>query len=647
MSEDRRRLVGGLWFGLLCAAAIFAPWLGGQLSGVGPAAARALACGAGLAWIADRWGRWTMPRPAAWLWAFAAWSAITALQGNNVNASLVAVSNLISWAALAALAADAAREPKRRAALMACLLLGLAAVGGAGAWDGLTNVPGWRVFGPFATPNLFAAYLITILPLAAFGTASAGRFGEAGARFWWSAASLFAGLAALMLTASKGAVAALGAGVLIASALALYWRRVRLMGVAAVVVLGIVAALAFGNTLLGRVGASTTAEAHSGQFRVLTWRATANMAERNPVVGVGAGAFGSTFNKYAIAGWTQAAHNAYLQTAAETGFPGLLLFLGALGSSALWLYRAARTEDAATAMLGAAGLAGLLAAAAHNLVDYGWTAWAPSAALWMVVGLGVGSLDRAQQPVSRAVAAAMAVPLALALIFGILTANAAAIAEPATDPTAELTPQERVAALRSARSLNPLDADLARQLGIALARAGEHRAALAPLKEAALLAPGEPTAWRYLGEANRVAGHPDEARLAFAEGLKFAPNSYKLLLDAAEFAETEGRSNDALSLYRRIIQAHEGPAGQYPATPELVPLEPIIAYAALAREADRTGDRRAARDLRRALLELANRYEANREKYSLIWQATGQDDPASLVAVRALAEEARERLGSR
>src|SRR5690606_7803862 len=125
----------------------------------------------------------------------------------------------------------------------------------------------------------------------------------------------------LMRTSSKGAVAALAVAVILAFLLARFWRLAgRAHALTALAVIGI-ALLVHGGNLLGRVGAATGGEAHSGQFRVLTWEATAKMAAANPLLGTGIGTFGSTFNKYAIAGWTEAAHNAYLQTAAETGFP--------------------------------------------------------------------------------------------------------------------------------------------------------------------------------------------------------------------------------------------------------------------------------------------------------------------------------------
>jgi O-antigen ligase len=647
----RSSLPGKLWMALLCAALLFSPWLGGMLTGVGPAAARALVAAAGIAWVVDRWRRWTLPRPAAWLWLFIGWSALTVLRGTYLHDSLTALSDLVSWVTVLTLAADAARDRRRRAAVLFSLFAGFFAVAAMGMQDGLTNIAGWRIFGPFNNPNLFAAYLIAILPvplvaiLAWHPRMSAPIYPPAR---WWDFLRAFGivatgvGLVALFMTGSKGALAALGGGMLAALVLGL-WRRVR-VGAAVLLALVVIAALAGGHTLLNRVESATTTEAHSSQFRVLTWKGAARMAAANPAMGTGIGTFGSGFNRYAIAGWTGAAHNAYLQTAAETGLPGLVLFLIPLGVAAFWLGRVMRGSGVWTALLAAGSLACLLAAAAHNVVDYGWTLWAPTAVMWALAGLGVGRDTRAMRPMPAWAAIGSLVPLGATLAGGILMANAAAMADPATDPDSVMTPPERVAALETARSLDPLDAELARRLGFARAAVGDTTGAFSALRAATRLNPGQPTSWRYLGEGYENAGRLDEARAAFEAGLKHAPRSQSLLLDAARLAERMGRGADALALYRRIVAVAEGPVGQFPATPEIVDSEPLFAYAAVAEDEERRGKVEEARRHLESLVALANRYEQNREKYPLIWQATHQDSPQALESVQRLRADAQRRL---
>jgi tetratricopeptide (TPR) repeat protein len=238
----------------------------------------------------------------------------------------------------------------------------------------------------------------------------------------------------------------------------------------------------------------------------------------------------------------------------------------------------------------------------------------------------------------------MLVPLGLTLAGGILMANAAAIAEPAIAPESRMSPPDRVAALETARALSPLDADIAWQLGAARARVGDGDGALAALRDATRLNPGQPTAWRYLGEGYEAADRLDEARAAFESGLRNAPNSESLLLDAAALAERMERHDDALAYYRRLIAVAEGPVGRYPATPEIVETEPLQAYTAVAEDEAAHGNIAAARAHLRSLIALADRYEANRARYPMIWSATGKDSPESLARVQTLRADAERRL---
>jgi tetratricopeptide (TPR) repeat protein len=504
---------------------------------------------------------------------------------------------------------------------------------------------GWREFGPFVTPNIFASYLVTVLPVAfLMAVRSLSKAGSPEreprtpvnlAVVMFGIVALGAGFTALLMTGSKGAVASLGVSVAVVFAVTRPWRRLRRAMVGLSVLMLIFACGIGGRTLLGRVESSGGTEAHSSQFRLLTWKGAAHMAMAHPVAGTGIGTFGSVFNQYAIAGWTQAAHNAYLQAADETGIPGLLLFLAALGAAGTALWRNARGRD----LVAIGVLAGLLAAAMHNCVDYGWSLWGPAAVLWGLIGLGL--VERTDVKPAKWCVALIGLVLIAALAGNIVLANAAAISEPALDRQNRLTPDERVSALRSARDLDPLDGLLARELGVALAEAGDQHGALATLTEATRLTPNDPVAWRLLGEGYENQGVNQQAMAAFNQGLQRSPASFKILLDAARLSErTPGGTAASLGFYQRLVAAAEGPVGEYPATPEIVDTEPLYAYAALAADADRRGDRTAAAGYRRALVALADRFEANRKKYALMWQATGKDDPRDLEDVQRLRAEA-------
>jgi O-antigen ligase len=93
----------------------------------------------------------------------------------------------------------------------------------------------------------------------------------------------------------------------------------------------------------------------SGTGRTDLWKVGGRMIEANPVVGVGAASFGPASVKYVLrpgvvdtqqlATYSAAptiAHNIYLETLAELGVIGLLLFIPVLGIPLLTTYRAAR-----------------------------------------------------------------------------------------------------------------------------------------------------------------------------------------------------------------------------------------------------------------------------------------------------------------
>jgi tetratricopeptide (TPR) repeat protein len=104
--------------------------------------------------------------------------------------------------------------------------------------------------------------------------------------------------------------------------------RRRGMAVAALI---LVLLIAGGRPLLKRLTGAGE-EAHSGKFRVYTWRDTLRMAQANPLLGAGIGSFETTYPRYARLQYTAHAHNSYLQIAGETGFPGLIFLVIGTGA---------------------------------------------------------------------------------------------------------------------------------------------------------------------------------------------------------------------------------------------------------------------------------------------------------------------------
>lgn len=147
---------------------------------------------------------------------------------------------------------------------------------------------------------------------------------------------------AVLVSRTVTAIAALAVSVL-ATLLRRSWKRALVAGIVAIVLTGIFAAryeplrLRIG-WLKRAVSAGRLDRALSGRPRA--YLAAARMTADHPLTGVGPGRYSGHFFDYVLIGVTGAegpavnfgeTHNDYLQTMAETGVPGLVLMLAAIG----------------------------------------------------------------------------------------------------------------------------------------------------------------------------------------------------------------------------------------------------------------------------------------------------------------------------
>ena len=119
--------------------------------------------------------------------------------------------------------------------------------------------------------------------------------------------------------------------------------------------------------------------------RLVLWSESVEMLVDQPVTGVGPGGFAelsSTALRDPDARW---AHNTPLQVGAETGLPGLLLFLGLLGWAFVWLARGSGRRGGALASLV------LALSAAHASIDFVWHLPAVPVALAALIGAGASA----------------------------------------------------------------------------------------------------------------------------------------------------------------------------------------------------------------------------------------------------------------
>jgi len=196
-----------------------------------------------------------------------------------------------------------------------------------------------RIYGTLENPNLFAGFLLPILPLAAVALL---RW-QSPLRRLYAAAGLGVGLVALVLSYSRGAwmgmVASLGVLVLL---LALrqtrswppLWRRllpvVLLVGGTVVLVLLVSQVEPLRVRVLSLVAGR---EDSSNNFRINVWQAAIEMIQARPWLGIGPGnnAFNLIYPLYQQPKFNAlSAYSIPLEIAVEAGIPGVLVLLGLL-----------------------------------------------------------------------------------------------------------------------------------------------------------------------------------------------------------------------------------------------------------------------------------------------------------------------------
>ncbi|GAB3661886.1 hypothetical protein GCM10027596_22510 [Nocardioides korecus] len=244
--------------------------------------------------------------------------------------------------------------------------------------SGGVGVDALRQQGPFSDPNFFGRLVVLALPLDAALLSRAWSRGAKAEVVVWAGAGVGV-LGGVYLSGSRGAMLAS----LVAVVVWMWWAgptfRRRLV-VIPFLVLPLLAVPGVGSRLLtldNITSSSSSFAEEDGSVleRAAAARVTTKIFEAHPVVGVGPGNLDTTAEPYAAAGRgviyrNVAAHNTYLQLAAEDGVIGLLGWLVFLGGLVVVAGRTARAYAAAPEP--PPGDAGSLAAAAAGAA----AAWA-------------------------------------------------------------------------------------------------------------------------------------------------------------------------------------------------------------------------------------------------------------------------------
>jgi O-antigen ligase len=280
------------------------------------------------------------------------------------------------------------------------------------AGAGLLEV--FRPSGLLSHPNALADYLVMIIP-AMLGMALLGRRHVPGRYAGWLAA-LAAAFLMMLLTLSRGGWVATTAGVAVYLVLG-YLRgtvtkaHLRRVGIAGLV--GMIFAVAAFPTVWLRL---FEADNRSTQSRLLLAEQALLIVQRNPIDGVGLGAYTwaaqrnlpdsygrvpESFRDMLLKG---VVHNKYLLTAAETGIIGLLLFLNVFRRSMSALWRADFRADPVREVVALGTLSGLVAVLVTFIVEHSYLG-VPIETAWVAMGAAAALTTRQPAPAQSAVAA--------------------------------------------------------------------------------------------------------------------------------------------------------------------------------------------------------------------------------------------------
>ena len=251
-------------------------------------------------------------------------------------------------------------------------------------------------YGVFLSPNVFAYQAEMCLAIIA-GLALGGGVNRSRMPIYLSIALVVWG--ALVLSNSRGGIFAFVCEFIFIIVVSLRWylaRRfisrgdqsrlvavinskvARLAAVALIIATVAVGVLWMGGDRLASKLSATSATSGddilAGTNRSEVWRSTYSLIKKNPVTGVGFGAYYLAIPQYQVGSGrlkVEQAHNDYLDLTASGGVVGLAL-VGLFGAMVAWrAISASQSEDAfrRAACLGAA--AAVIAAAVHSMVDFG------------------------------------------------------------------------------------------------------------------------------------------------------------------------------------------------------------------------------------------------------------------------------------
>jgi len=508
----------------------------------------------------------------------------------------------------------------------------------------------WQTFSTFLNPNPLAGFLGIALFLA---LGSLGRITDRGGRA--ERGCIFPAFVCLLIlvclipTYSKGAWASIylaGAVFLILLALILIASRKKKILLIALVLFLVFAApagvLLARPSLRAKASAAFSLQNRSNMFRYLTWKGALRMAEDHPLIGVGAGAFEYGFGRYAIAGYTRRAHQNYLETAAETGWPGLVSLVCLLGAGIIGIGRALKhAQSRPQKILAAGALSALLVMVFHSLLDYDWYIGANLVFFFLACALGFSAGDSASPADARKAPMKSAWRIALAALLILLAGKALTLGWADREFRAHQD-------LLSGNQFWGAREDLQKAVKLApeYGRARWKLAALLPpqegiplVKTAISLEPEYSPYWATLGRLREEGGDLKGALEAYGKATALNRQQLSAWIAQARVNLRLGRPERAAGAFQEITEVERGLAGRYQGIDYEVKTEYAEAHYGLAVAAlkgfVKGNQERAVGDLRQAL-RIIEDFKRTGKEFERQRRAIGEAEPGTEEAMDLL-----------
>lgn len=246
--------------------------------------------------------------------------------------------------------------------------------------------------GSFGNPNLFASFLVSLLPFSLTGFYQAKDRED---KFLYFISTVVF-LITLYLTKSRAGISAGIFSLILFFSLGFYkeiiGNRKHLKHVYQILGIAIVTGLFFRRQILSFFALKD---------RVYIWQGALNLIKEKPFFGWGVGNFAIYFPKFSPPQlrliypdqFVNNAHNEFLNLTAEAGIIGLILFLWLLGRIFILVKRNLRNEDNYVKLITLGGVCSLSGVLLINLFDVSLRFLFTAIFFWLVIGI-LGSLEK-------------------------------------------------------------------------------------------------------------------------------------------------------------------------------------------------------------------------------------------------------------